>query len=160
MTPLRGRGIWAWRASRFLTVAPLRSAKRSYSKPKCPRSEEVNITQIDPYPEQRLDDILENIARIRDHIGKMDETAFLQDAKTIDATERCIERVAEAAQKLGERFDTDYPDLDLPALRKIGSVLRYDYDSVQPVFLWVFAKDRLAPLKAMAEEELKKLSSE
>ena len=43
--PLRGRGIWAWRASRFLCVAPLRSAQRSYSKPKCPRTK--GIIQID-----------------------------------------------------------------------------------------------------------------
>ena len=45
--PLRGRGLWAWRASGLLCVAPLRPAKRSYSKTKCPSSERVNIIQID-----------------------------------------------------------------------------------------------------------------
>jgi uncharacterized protein with HEPN domain len=107
-------------------------------------------------PAQRLEDIRANVARIRQHVEGMDEEAFLKDAKTQDAVERCIERIAEAARKLGEAFDADHPGLDLPALRQLGSVLRHDYDSVQPVLLWGFVRTRLGPLDAMAEKELAK----
>lgn len=111
-------------------------------------------------PAQRLDDILENIRRIRSYTKGMDETGFLKDAKTIDAVERCFERIAEAARRLGDRFDADYPALDLPALRGFGSVLRHDYDSVQPALLWGFVRDRLDPLEAMARIELERLSAD
>ena len=111
-------------------------------------------------PAQRLDDILENIGRIRSYTKGMAEAGFLQDTKTIDAVERCFERIAEAARRLEDRFDADYPDLDLPALRGFGSVLRHDYDSVQPALLWGFVRDRLDPLEVMAHAELERLSTD
>ena len=111
-------------------------------------------------PAQRFDDILENIGRIRSYTKGMDEAGFLKDAKTKDAVERCFERIAEAVRKLGDQFDANYPDLDLPTLRGFGSVLRHDYDSVQPALLWGFVRDRLVPLEAMARSELEKLSAD
>lgn len=111
-------------------------------------------------PVQRLEDIRENIARIRAHVERMDETAFLRDAKAQDAVERCIERISEAARKLEDRFDADHPNLDLPALRRLGSVLRHDYDSIQPVLLWGFVRNRLDPLEAMARKELARFAGE
>ena len=111
-------------------------------------------------PAQCLDDILENIRRIRAYTEGMDEAGFLQDTKTIDAVERCFERIAEAARRLGDRLDSDYPALDLPALRGFGSVLRHDYGSVQPALLWGFARDRMEPLEAMARAELERLSTD
>ena len=111
-------------------------------------------------PAQHLDDILENIGRIRSYTEGMEEVGFLQDTKTIDAVERCFQRIAEAARRLEDRFDSDYPDLDLPALRGFGSVLRHDYDSVQPALLWGFVRNRLNPLEAMARTELERFSTD
>ncbi|MCF6187234.1 MAG: diguanylate cyclase [Desulfobulbaceae bacterium] len=112
------------------------------------------------YPAQRLDDILENIGRIREYTNGMDLTNFIADRKTADAVERCFQRISEAALKLGDRYDADYPDLDLAALRGFGNVLRHDYDSVQPVLLWGFVRDRLEPMESMARIELEKLTRE
>ena len=109
---------------------------------------------------QCLDDILDNIGRIRSYTEGIDEAGFLEDAKTKDAVERCFERITEAARRLGDRFDADYSDLDLPALRGFGSVLRHDYDSVQPALFWGFVRDRLDPLEAMARTELKNFSAD
>ncbi len=105
-------------------------------------------------PAQRFQDILDNVDRIRTYVMDMDEGQFLQDSKTIDAVERCLERIAEAARKLGEGYDNTYPHLNLHALRQFGSALRHDYDSIQPVLLWGFIRDRLDPLEAMARIEL------
>lgn len=110
-------------------------------------------------PILRLEDILENIARIRAYTEGMTETKFSADLKTIDAVERCLERIAEAARKLGEEFDTLYPDLDLPQLRGFGNVLRHDYDVIQPVLLWGFVQRRLSPLESMACSEIERLTS-
>jgi uncharacterized protein with HEPN domain len=108
-------------------------------------------------PAQRFDDIIENIRRINSYIKAMDEAAFIKDGKTIDAVERCFERIAEAARKLGQAYDADYPELNLPALRKFGSALRHDYNAIQPTLLWGFICQRLGPLDKMARIELAKL---
>ncbi len=105
-------------------------------------------------PAQRLDDIIENITRIRAYVEGLDKEMFMRDTKTLDAVERCFERITEAARKLGERYDERYPELHLPALRKFGRALRHDYDSIQPALLWGFIRDRLDPLEAMARREL------
>ncbi len=108
-------------------------------------------------PALRFDDIVENIDRLRQYTAGMSESDFISDAKTIDATERCLERIAEAARKLGDGYDETHPHLALPHLRKFGSILRHDYDTIQPVLLWRFIQDRLDGLEAMARVELTKL---
>ncbi len=49
----------------------------------------------------RLQDMVENIARIESHVAGMDFAAFAADEKTIDAVERCIQRITEAVIKIG-----------------------------------------------------------
>ena len=56
-------------------------------------------------PALRLEDIIEHGERIAEYIAGMDEAAFHRDQKTIDAVERCIERVIEATTKLDEKPD-------------------------------------------------------
>jgi uncharacterized protein with HEPN domain len=105
-------------------------------------------------PARRFADILENVARLRGHIAGMNRAAFLRDIKTQDAVERCLERVAEAARKLGPAWDTRYPDCDLPKLRDLGSVLRHGYDGIDPALIWEALARRLDPLEKMARAEL------
>ena len=64
-------------------------------------------------PAQRFEDILENGKRIRLYTVEITQAEFVGDAKTIDAVERCLERIAEAVRKLGNEFDAKYPNLDL-----------------------------------------------
>ncbi len=52
-------------------------------------------------PRRRFQDIVENIDRIEQYVLGLDCAAFLADRKTIDAVERCLARVSEAAVKLG-----------------------------------------------------------
>ncbi|MDP6565720.1 MAG: DUF86 domain-containing protein [Alphaproteobacteria bacterium] len=110
-------------------------------------------------PAQRLDDIIDNAGRLRAYTAGMNLTDFLADRKTIDAVERCLQRIAEAARKLGDRYDAGYPELELPELRKLGSILRRDYDEVRPGLLWGFIQDRLNGLEAMAKAELEELDA-
>ena len=51
---------------------------------------------FDPLPE-RFEDILENIERIERYTAGMGEAQFVGDSKTIDAVERCLSRISEAA---------------------------------------------------------------
>ena len=103
--------------------------------------------------DQRLADILENIERIERHVHETKPGQFLASDLLIDGVERCLERIAEAARKLGNRFDKQYVDINLPGLRQLGSVLRHDYDTIRPDLLWDFIQNDMPKLKAMVEAE-------
>jgi uncharacterized protein with HEPN domain len=105
-------------------------------------------------PGQRFEDMLENVRRIQSYTSGMNQADFLQDQKTIDAVERCLERIAEAARKLGDKYDGRYPELKLRELRNFGSVLRHDYDDIQPVLIWGFVTTLLSPIEEMARREI------
>ncbi len=104
---------------------------------------------------QRLADILENIERIENHVSGTTKTNFLDDNLLNDGVERCLERIAEAARKIGDRFDDQYTNIDLLALRRLGSMLRHDYDIIRPELIWDFVKNELPKLKEMAKTERK-----
>jgi excisionase family DNA binding protein len=104
-------------------------------------------------PSALKDEILDNIVKINSYIGKMTFEAFACDAKTQDAVERCLERISEAARKIGDQFDTKYPDVEFDKLRQLGSVFRHDYDVVSLPQVWA-ARKRLAQLEIACRAEL------
>src|ERR1700678_1262772 len=99
-------------------------------------------------PARRIADILENISRIRTYAKGLTARRLASDRKTLDAIERCLERICEAARKLGDTLDEKYPAVEFPKLRQLGSVLRHDYDGVDAGMLWSFLTRRLDPLEA------------
>lgn len=101
----------------------------------------------------RMADILDNIERIERHVRGTGESEFLGSELLIDGVERCLERIAEAARKIGDRLDQRYADLNLHRLRQFGSVLRDDYDSIRPGLLWDFIQNELPKLLTMARTE-------
>ena len=71
-------------------------------------------------PAQRIHDILANIASIEDYTDGLSEKSFSNNRMVVDAVERCLERIAEAARKLGDQFDTAVSnEIDLHAIRPI-----------------------------------------
>ena len=105
-------------------------------------------------PPRRLRDILANISRIRRHIANMTADQFAADEKTQDAVERCLERIAEAARKIGDALDEKYPEVEWQKLRQLGSVLRHGYDDIDPELLWRSVTVRLDTLEAACRREL------
>ena len=108
-------------------------------------------------PIQRFEDILENAVLIEEFTRGMDLAAFVEDPKTRNAVERCLERISEAARKLGEFAGDLCPAVPWPNLRALGNFLRHEYDRVDPVRLWVMIEDDLGPLKAAARQALERL---
>ena len=98
---------------------------------------------------QRLHDIVDNIARIESHVAGMDFAAFAADPKTIDAVERCLQRLTEAAIKIGpERMAQISPRTPVEAVRGLGNLLRHDYDGVDLGTIWRTVVGSLPELKA------------
>jgi len=72
-------------------------------------------------PVQRFEDILENISRIEGYTAGMDADSFVNDARTYDAVERCLERISEAAKKLGIFAEEKCPGIPWPEIRALGN---------------------------------------
>ena len=103
---------------------------------------------------RRLRDILDSIARIHRHMDGLSLEVFLEDEKTQDAVERCLERIAVAARKIGDSLDCKHPEVEFHKLRQFGSVLRHDYDGVDADLVWLAATKRLPLLEAACRTEL------
>ncbi len=108
-------------------------------------------------PVQRFEDILENVILIEEFTRGMDLKAFVEDLKTRNATERCLERISEAARKLGQLAEDLCPDVPWPNVRALGNFLRHEYDRVDAAHMWVMIEDDLEPLKAAAQHALEQL---
>jgi uncharacterized protein with HEPN domain len=109
-------------------------------------------------PVQRFQDIFEN-PRIEGHTAGMNAAAFLEDHKTYDVVERCLERISEASKKLGSLAEELCPEIPWPTLRALGNFLRHEYDRVEGERLWFLVERDLAPLKAAAAAALQRLGS-
>lgn len=105
-------------------------------------------------PRRRLEDMLDQIDRLESHVAGMDEDAFRASTLAQDAVERCLERICEAARKIGDLLDEQYPEVDFPNLRRFGSILRHDYGDVDVEIIWQVTLRRLPLLKAACRAEL------
>lgn len=109
-------------------------------------------------PVQRFEDILANIARIEKHtVGIDDETTFEENPTVYDAVERCLERISEAAKKLGPVAETLCPEISWRKICGLGNVLRHEYDRIESIRIWFVVQDDLPELKAAAAAVLQKL---
>ncbi len=108
-------------------------------------------------PIQRFTDILEKIILIEEFTRGMDLNAYQEDLKTRNATERCLERISEAAKKLGEVAEQLCPTVPWPNVRALGNFLRHEYDRVDPGRVWVMIEDDLGTMKAASQLALDRL---
>lgn len=107
----------------------------------------------DPY--FRFLDILNNIDRIERHLCGYTFETFCEDEKTIDAVERCFQRITEAAIKLRPLSEDLAPDQDWAAIRGFGNVLRHEYDNVAEQAVWRYATENLSGLRIDCAKALK-----
>ena len=74
-------------------------------------------------PARRLLDIVENAAFIASYIDGLDEKAFRGDRMRRDAVERCLQRISEAAVKLGGDAEMLLPSQPWKQIRSLGNVI-------------------------------------
>jgi uncharacterized protein with HEPN domain len=87
----------------------------------------------------------------------MDLAAFEEDRKTCDAVERCLERISEAAAKLGDLASSLMPGQPWQEIRALGNRLRHEYDAIREDRLWDIVQVNLPPLCAACEDALQRL---
>lgn len=106
--------------------------------------------------ERRLTDNIRNIEAIMAYTAGLSVDAFTADSKTLDATERCLERILEASIKIGaERTAAIAPTFSSSAMRGMGNFLRHHYDAVEPRITFKTVKEDLPVLYAACLAALK-----
>jgi uncharacterized protein with HEPN domain len=108
-------------------------------------------------PARRLEDIVENARAIERYTAGMDEEAFSRDDKTCDAVERCLQRISEAAFKLGDLATALMPDQPWHQIRALGNRLRHEYDGIREDRLWDIVQTDLPGLIVACENALRRL---
>lgn len=111
-------------------------------------------------PADSLADIIENADRIENYLAGMDRTVFAGDGLVRDAVERCLERVCEAAHRLGERGAELMPDQPWGDIRGMGNRLRHAYDRISLEVIWNAVRHDLPSLAADARRALAQLRVE
>jgi uncharacterized protein with HEPN domain len=104
-------------------------------------------------PIERLTDIITNIDRVHAHLKGVTPGAEF-DEKTRDAVERCLERISEAAKKLGSVVEEAQPSIPWRNIRGLGNVLRHEYDAIDEVAIKHIIEHELGPLRQACVEEL------
>jgi uncharacterized protein with HEPN domain len=108
-------------------------------------------------PALRLQDIIDNINAIFLYTAGMNVERFENDHKTYDAVERCLERVSEAAAKLGDLAAILMPEQPWRQIRALGNRLRHEYGEIRPDRLWDIIQSDLPPLGAACQTALQRL---
>jgi uncharacterized protein with HEPN domain len=108
-------------------------------------------------PAESLTEMIENAERVETYLAGMDRETFERDGRTRDAVERCLERISEAAHRLGGRAEELMPGQPWRDIRGMGNRLRHAYDRVSLDIVWNTARDRLPALVAEARRALAKL---
>jgi uncharacterized protein with HEPN domain len=104
-----------------------------------------------------LADILENIERIEKYVAGLDRNAFERDGRTRDAVERCLERICEAAFRLGDAAPKLMPDQPWPDIRGVGNRLRHAYDRINLDVIWNAVRSDVPKLAADVRLALQRL---
>jgi uncharacterized protein with HEPN domain len=96
---------------------------------------------------ESLRDIVENIDRIVDYVGKMPRQDYEQDQMRVDAVERCLQRITEAGFRLGDRALELLPMHNWKDIRAVGNRLRHGYDTLKRDVIWQVITADLPALK-------------
>jgi uncharacterized protein with HEPN domain len=108
-------------------------------------------------PQDALEDILENIARIDRFVEGFDEQAFYNDEKTVFSVNYALLAISEAARRLGDQAETLCPGIPWTDIRGLGNWLRHGYDSIRPETIWATLQNDLRPLQLAAHLALNRL---
>ncbi len=96
---------------------------------------------------ERVNDILEAIARIERYTREFDEASFLADERTVDAVIRNISLIGEAATHIPPQLQTAHPGVPWELMRGMRNVLIHEYFDIGLDILWVTIQDDLPALK-------------
>jgi len=110
-------------------------------------------------PIDALADILRNIQLATDFTEGISYEGFRADLRTVYAVTRCLEIISEASRRLPKQLKARHADIPWTDIAGAGSVYRHSYEDMLERILWETLEQGLEPLKAVVEEELRRLEA-
>lgn len=96
----------------------------------------------------RLRDIIDNVDAIQSYAESMTFSMFQNDQRTIDAIERCLQRISEAVIHIGEaEMQQILPEVPFAMIRGMGNKLRHEYHRIDARQIYNTIQDELPPLR-------------
>ena len=111
-----------------------------------------------PNDADRLNHILDSIAKIERYLQGFDLQKFESDELTIDAVVRNIEIIGEATTCLDRGFKAKYPNIDWRFATAMRNRLIHGYFEVDAEIVWDTTKNDLPKLKTEIEKVLEELN--
>lgn len=105
-------------------------------------------------PAVSLSDIIENADRFKRHLGTTYREGLAENELLRDAVERCVERICEAAHRLGPMAPELMPDQPWGDVRGMGNRLRHAYDNIELHVLWNAVRFNVPALAEAARRAL------
>lgn len=99
-----------------------------------------------------IDDVVESIEIIEDHVRNMNADEFLGSVKAQDAVVRRLEIIGEAVVRLPEEFTEKHSDIPWSDLVGMRNVMIHKYDDVDFRLIWEAIKRDLPKLKRQLEK--------
>ena len=109
-----------------------------------------------------LGHMLQAAQRCHEHVGDMDEAAFLADRKTQDAVIRTLEVIGEAANNIKKShpdFVAEHPEIPFGQAIGMRNVLSHGYFLVDLPAVWAAVQTDLPPLRQSLRSVLDSLAS-
>ena len=108
-------------------------------------------------PSAPFRDIVASIEKIERFVAGIDLVAFTEDEKTISAVEWELQKISEAAVRLGKEAEQLCPGPPWADIRGMGNWLRHQYDRVELETIWTTVERDLANLKSAVQLTLTSL---
>jgi uncharacterized protein with HEPN domain len=108
-----------------------------------------------PTVEDRLRDILEAIAEIKEMLAGYRIEQFTSDKMRRMATERYLEVICEAARKLRDSVKQDEQDIDWRKMNDFGNRLRHAYHETDAVIVWDIVQNHLPRLNSLVQRRIR-----
>jgi len=102
-----------------------------------------------------IDDILESIAKIRLYVEGTSFEWFCSDPRTIDAINRNLGIIGEAANRIPEDIKNKYSDIEWSRIIGLRNIIIHDYSSVDREIIWDIIQNKLFLLEMQVKEILK-----
>ena len=100
------------------------------------------------------EDIIEAIERICEYTTGLSFDNFVNDRKTIDAVNRNLAIIGEAANRIPEEIKAKYPDIEWYNIIGLRNILVHDYFRVDLEIIWDIIENKLSLLEKQVKRIL------
>lgn len=105
-------------------------------------------------PRPRFLDIIKNIDAVQRYVAGLDLDGFSKEDMRVDAVERCLSRISEAAIKLEAIAEDLAPRQPWQDIRGLGNWLRHSYPDINNEIIWKTAVNDLPGLRRDCEQAI------